>query len=90
MMAVADKDDDNDDDDDDDDDDALPQEILKLLELEDVGDRIIGEGSDDGLLMGARKRVTIGVELVANPSVIFLGAPHANPGSYCGTYIGST
>lgn len=51
------------------------EEMLVLLELEGIADRVIGEDADSGLLMGERKRVTIGVELVANPSVLFLDEP---------------
>jgi ABC-type multidrug transport system ATPase subunit len=50
-------------------------EMLQLLELEKIADRVIGEDADSGLLMGERKRVTIGVEMVASPAVLFLDEP---------------
>jgi ABC-type multidrug transport system ATPase subunit len=53
---------------------AFVEEVIRMLELGSVADRVIGEEQDEsGLLVGERKRVTIGVELVANPSVLFLG-----------------
>jgi ABC-type multidrug transport system ATPase subunit/ABC-type multidrug transport system permease subunit len=54
---------------------AFVEEMLELLELQEIANRVIGEDADSGLLMGERKRVTIGVELVANPSVLFLDEP---------------
>jgi len=51
------------------------EDMLALLELSGIADRVIGEDAGSGLLMGERKRVTIGVELVANPSVLFLDEP---------------
>jgi hypothetical protein len=47
--------------------------IIDLLELRDVADSLIGTTAN-GLSVGERKRFTIGVELVTNPSVLFLGA----------------
>ena len=39
-----------------------------------IGDRLIGSDQDGGLSLEQRKRTTLGVELAANPSIIFLGA----------------
>ena len=50
----------------------LPAQIIRVLELEDVADVLVGS-SDWGIPTGERKRYTIGVELVKNPSVLFLG-----------------
>ncbi|CAG8198303.1 unnamed protein product [Penicillium salamii] len=51
--------------------------IIDLLELHDIADTLIGTpGSGYGLNVEQRKRVTIGVELVAKPKVlIFLDEP---------------
>ena len=51
---------------------AHVDKIIELLELRSVADTMVGS-PDSGLNVGERKRYTIGVELVANPSVLFLG-----------------
>lgn len=49
--------------------------IIQLLELEDLADTLIGKVGN-GLSIEQRKRVTIGVELVAKPSILlFLDEP---------------
>lgn len=50
-------------------------EIIDLLELRSVQDRIIGNIAYAGLSPGQLKLVTIGIELVANPSILFLDEP---------------
>jgi len=52
----------------------MVEDVLRLLELNDVRDRCVG-GGEGGLSPGQLKRVTMGVELVANPSVLFLDEP---------------
>ena len=47
-------------------------EVMALLGLTAIKDRLIGDIAIPGLSPGQLKLVTIGVELVANPSVIFL------------------
>lgn len=55
---------------------AAVDEALDLLELRPVETRTIGdEKAGQGLSRGERKRLTIGVELVANPGVLFLDEP---------------
>lgn len=49
----------------------------QMLELDVIGDRLIGSDEDGGLSLEQRKRTTLGVELAANPSLIFLGADSA-------------
>lgn len=46
-----------------------------MLELDAIADRLIGSDEDGGLSLEQRKRTTLGVELAANPSVIFLDEP---------------
>lgn len=48
---------------------------LQMLELDQIGDRLIGSDEDGGLSLEQRKRTTLGVELAANPSLIFLDGP---------------
>lgn len=54
---------------------AFVEEVMDILELTDLRDRLIGDADDIGLSPGQLKRVTIGVELVANPSILFLDEP---------------
>ncbi|OJJ78039.1 hypothetical protein ASPBRDRAFT_191300 [Aspergillus brasiliensis CBS 101740] len=50
--------------------------IMDLLEMHDIGDCLVGTPGSDGLSIEQRKRLTIGVELVAKPSIlIFLDEP---------------
>ncbi|ODO11420.1 hypothetical protein I350_00200 [Cryptococcus amylolentus CBS 6273] len=50
--------------------------IIKLLELQDIADALIGVPGADGLGVEERKRVTIGVELAADPEfLLFLDEP---------------
>ena len=51
------------------------EEVLDILELTPIADRVIGDATLPGLSLGQLKRLTIGVELVANPSVLFLDEP---------------
>ncbi|GJP31886.1 hypothetical protein CLOM_g15887, partial [Closterium sp. NIES-68] len=51
------------------------QEAMDLLELHDIADTLVGFIGINGLTVEQAKRLTIGVELVANPSVLFLDEP---------------
>jgi ABC-type multidrug transport system ATPase subunit len=53
---------------------AYVDEIIDLLELHDIADAIIGKPGS-GLGVEQRKRLTIGVELVSRPSLLFLDEP---------------
>ncbi|KAL4578715.1 hypothetical protein LXL04_014844 [Taraxacum kok-saghyz] len=50
-------------------------ELMELMELNPIRDAIVGLPGIDGLSIEQRKRLTIAVELVANPSIIFLDEP---------------
>jgi ABC-type multidrug transport system ATPase subunit/ABC-type multidrug transport system permease subunit len=54
---------------------AFVDEVMDLLELRSIANRLIGEvGAANGLAPGQRKILTIGVELVSNAPILFLGA----------------
>lgn len=50
-------------------------QTLELLELSAQADMVVGTPGVDGLSIEQRKRLTIGVELVANPSIILCDEP---------------
>ncbi|KAI9097396.1 ABC-2 type transporter-domain-containing protein [Phlyctochytrium arcticum] len=55
---------------------AFVEKVLELLELDGLADATIGEpASGVGLSMEQRKRVTIGVELVSKPKILYLDEP---------------
>lgn len=47
-------------------------QTLSMLELTNIQDLQVGSDSEGGLSFEQRKRLSIGVELVSNPSIIFL------------------
>ncbi|KAJ5949763.1 hypothetical protein N7454_001347 [Penicillium verhagenii] len=53
---------------------AYVDHIISLLELEEISDALIGSPGA-GLSIEQRKRVTLGVELVAKPTLLFLDEP---------------
>lgn len=48
-------------------------QVLRMLELTVIQDLQVGSDASGGLSFEQRKRLSIAVELVANPSVLFLG-----------------
>ncbi|KAK9734714.1 hypothetical protein RND81_04G158400 [Saponaria officinalis] len=50
-------------------------EVMRLVELDSLRDALVGLPGRTGLSTEQRKRLTIGVELVANPSIIFMDEP---------------
>ncbi|KAK4754744.1 hypothetical protein SAY87_008501 [Trapa incisa] len=50
-------------------------EVLGLVELTSLKDTLVGVTNISGLSLEQRKRLTIAVELVANPSIIFMDEP---------------
>ncbi|KAI9312444.1 ABC-2 type transporter-domain-containing protein [Dichotomocladium elegans] len=56
--------------------DAYVEQIIGLLEMENIADALIGTASSNkGISVEERKRLTIGVELVAKPKLLFLDEP---------------
>ncbi|XP_027349411.1 ABC transporter G family member 39-like isoform X2 [Abrus precatorius] len=51
------------------------EEVMELVELKPIRDALVGLPGVDGLSTEQRKRLTIAVELVANPSIIFMDEP---------------
>ena len=51
---------------------AFIEEVEGLVELENLRKSLVGTPGKDGLSVEQRKRLTIAVELVANPSIIFM------------------
>ncbi|KAF9617026.1 hypothetical protein IFM89_033096 [Coptis chinensis] len=51
------------------------EEVMELVELKSLGGALVGLPGVNGLSTEQRKRLTIAVELVANPSIIFMDEP---------------
>lgn len=54
---------------------AFVDQVMELVELNPLRDSIVGLPGVTGLSTEQRKRLTIAVELVANPSIIFMDEP---------------
>ncbi|KAJ7380837.1 hypothetical protein OS493_007227 [Desmophyllum pertusum] len=57
-------------------------EVLELLDLKGVKDTNIGDEESRGISGGQRKRVNIGMELVTDPTLLFLDEPTSGSGQY--------
>ncbi|KAJ3127424.1 hypothetical protein HK100_009771 [Physocladia obscura] len=67
---------------------AYVNEILSLLEMESLADALVGDlDSGIGLSMEERKRLTIGVELVSKPKILFLDEPTSGLDAQAATNI---
>ncbi|RYR75920.1 hypothetical protein Ahy_A01g000522 isoform C [Arachis hypogaea] len=51
------------------------KEVLRTIELDGIKDSLVGLPNVSGLSTEQRKRLTIAIELVANPSIIFMDEP---------------
>lgn len=54
---------------------AFVDEVMELVELTQLAGALVGLPGVDGLSTEQRKRLTIAVELVANPSIVFMDEP---------------
>lgn len=55
--------------------DEIVQEILEMMGLAEHGETIVGDENNRGLSGGQLKRLSIGVEIIHKPSLIFLDEP---------------
>ncbi|XVF72817.1 hypothetical protein PTKIN_Ptkin12aG0151000 [Pterospermum kingtungense] len=51
------------------------KEVLQMIELDEIKDSLVGIPRVSGISLEQRKRLTIAVELVSNPSIIFMDEP---------------
>lgn len=56
-------------------------DIMQLVELQPLRNALVGVPGQFGLSVEQRKRLTIAVELVANPSIVFMDEPTSGDGS---------
>jgi ABC-type multidrug transport system ATPase subunit/ABC-type multidrug transport system permease subunit len=54
---------------------AWVNSVLEMMDLEPIQDELIGSALTGGMSFEQRKRVSIAVELAANPSILFLDEP---------------
>ncbi|PKI41934.1 hypothetical protein CRG98_037684 [Punica granatum] len=50
-------------------------EVLQIMELDDMKEALLGIPTVGGISIEQRKRLTIAVKLVSNPSIIFMDEP---------------
>jgi ABC-type multidrug transport system ATPase subunit len=66
---------------------SFVNEIIAMLELGPIEGKVVGELGKGGLTVEQRKRLTIGVELVANPSILFLDEPTSGLDALAATMV---
>jgi ABC-type multidrug transport system ATPase subunit len=58
------------------------EQTLALLELHTIADKLVGTPEEGGLSFEESKRLTIGVELVSRPEIVFADEPTSGTSSY--------
>ena len=61
-------------------------QVMNLVELMPLRNSLVGIPGSTGLSVEQRKRLTIAVELVANPSIIFMDEPTTGEHIACTLY----
>ena len=56
-------------------DQTFTLQVMDLVELRSLANAVVGRPGSSGLSVEQRKRLTIAVELVANPSIVFMDEP---------------
>jgi ABC-type multidrug transport system ATPase subunit len=51
------------------------EQMIRMLELENMADVLVGNEEEGGLSFEQKKRLSIAVELAASPSILFLDEP---------------
>ncbi len=60
----------------------MSRQVMNLVELTPLRNSLVGVPGSTGLSVEQRKRLTIAVELVANPSIIFMDEPTTGEPQY--------
>ena len=68
----------------------MVEEMIRILHLEGCADTMIGNELIKGISGGEKKRVSIGVELITQPSILFLDEPTSGLDSFAAYSIIST
>ena len=69
--------------------DIFVQEVMDIVELTPLTFSVVGFPGRSGLSNEQRKRLTIAVELVANPSVVFMDEPTSGTALGCLGFVGN-
>ena len=67
---------------------AFVEQVIDIVDLTDLSFNLVGApGAAGGLSMEQMKRLTIAVELVANPSVVFMDEPTSGMQPCCSGFL---